>query len=61
MTAYQLSPDDRLAFGGWAIPHPWAAQLQPGQTIHVEIAGRLVPVKVTAVRTHYAIAHEVRP
>ena len=60
MTAYQLNPDDRLAFGGWAIPHPWAARLQQGQTIYVEIGGRLAPVKVTAVRTRYAIAHEVR-
>lgn len=61
MTAYQLDLADRLQTGGWAIPAPWCTRLVVGKTYNIEIAGRIALVKVTAVRAHYAIAHEVRP
>ena len=61
MTAYQLDPADRLQGGAWAIPAPWCYRLTVGRTYNIEIAGRVALVKITTVRTHYAIAHEVQP
>ena len=61
MTAYQLDLSDRLSWGGWVIPQPWAAQLEPGQIIDVEINGRPARARVRAVRPKYAVADEVKP
>lgn len=61
MTAYQLDPGDRLIGGAWAIPRPWCERLTVGHTYNVEIDGHPAVVRIRAVRTHYAIADEVRP
>lgn len=65
MTAFELDPaycrlhiDSNEVVVHWGKPdkpRPWPG-LHTGQHIHVEIAGRVSPATVVAIRARYAIA-----